>query len=118
MSQLPPNKALQRRPRSTVLISIGISHAAPLNGSVRRLMAYHWLRSGCRNGTGESFDRTRRSKWLKSANRKKVESVSERFTQHYSSVYRRYCLNTTLWELISKQTRTSMSQRWERFSHG
>jgi hypothetical protein len=34
----PPNKALQRRPRSTVHINIGVPHAAPLNTGVMRLM--------------------------------------------------------------------------------
>jgi hypothetical protein len=34
-----PNNALQRRPRSAVLINIGISHAAPLNAGVGRRFA-------------------------------------------------------------------------------
>jgi TonB family protein len=36
-NQEPPNKALQRRPRSESLIKIGVSHAAPLNAGVMLL---------------------------------------------------------------------------------
>ncbi len=33
----PHNNPLQRRPRSVVLINIGVPHAAPLNAGVRPL---------------------------------------------------------------------------------
>ena len=35
--QKTSNKALQRRPRSEVLMHIGFPHAAPLNAGVRQL---------------------------------------------------------------------------------